>query len=73
MVIDKIGNVNNIIEPKKTRSASGSKETVKEDSIQISSEGKKAAELSDGLVRLSVGIEEVEDILNDLGHALEMV
>lgn len=39
----------------------------------VSSEGKKAAFITDGLVRLSVGIEEVEDILNDLGHALEMV
>lgn len=39
----------------------------------VSSEGKKAAFITDGLVRLSVGIEEVEDILNDLGQALEMV
>ena len=46
MVIDKIGNINNIIEPKKSRPAPGSKEVQKNDSVQISSEGKKAAELS---------------------------
>lgn len=46
MVIDKIGNINNIIEPKKNRPAGGSKEVKKNDSVQISSEGKKAAEVS---------------------------
>ncbi len=46
MVINKIGNVNNIVEPKKTKPASGAKETKKNDSIQISSEGKKAAEIA---------------------------
>ncbi len=46
MVIDKIGNINNIIEPKKTKSVSETKEINKNDTIQISSEGKKAAELS---------------------------
>ena len=39
----------------------------------VSAEGKKSAFITDGLVRFSVGIEEVEDILNDLKHALEMV
>ena len=46
MAIDKISNINNIIEPKKTKPAAGTKETTKNDSIQISSEGKKAAEIS---------------------------
>jgi len=46
MVIDKIGNINNIIEPKKTKPVSGAKEVKKNDSIQISSEGKKAAEIA---------------------------
>jgi negative regulator of flagellin synthesis FlgM len=44
MVIDKIGNINNIIEPKKTKSVSGSKEIKQSDSVQISSEAKSAAE-----------------------------
>ncbi|MBP7603980.1 MAG: flagellar biosynthesis anti-sigma factor FlgM [Spirochaetes bacterium] len=45
MVIDKIGNINNIVEPKGTKSVSRTKETPRSDSIQISSEGKKAAEI----------------------------
>jgi negative regulator of flagellin synthesis FlgM len=44
MVIDKIGNINNIIEPKKTKAVSGSKELKQSDSVQISSEAKNAAE-----------------------------
>ena len=46
MVIDKIGNINNIIEPKKSNPVTSAKETKKKDSIQISSEGKKAADTS---------------------------
>jgi negative regulator of flagellin synthesis FlgM len=46
MVIDKIGNINNIVEPKKTRATGKASEVSKNDSIQISSEGKKAAELA---------------------------
>ena len=38
----------------------------------VSAESKKAAFITDGLVRLSVGIEDVEDIMNDLKQALEM-
>lgn len=37
----------------------------------VSAEGKKAAFITDGLVRLSVGIEDVEDVINDLKHALD--
>jgi len=45
MVIDKIGNINNISEPKKTKSVSARNETKKtDDSIHISTEGKRAAE-----------------------------
>ena len=46
MVIDKIGNINNITETNKSKSVSGLKETKKNDSVQISSEAKKAAEMS---------------------------
>lgn len=46
MVIDKIGNINNIIETKKTRNNAPSRSVEKNDSVQISSEGKQAAEIS---------------------------
>ncbi|NLL27470.1 MAG: PLP-dependent transferase [Bacteroidales bacterium] len=39
----------------------------------VSAEGKKTAFITDGLVRFSVGIEDVEDLINDLKNALEMV
>lgn len=44
MVIDKIGNINNITEPKGAKGVSREKGINKSDSIQISSEGKTAAE-----------------------------
>ncbi|MDY6934221.1 MAG: flagellar biosynthesis anti-sigma factor FlgM [Spirochaetota bacterium] len=46
MVIDKIGNINNTIDSKNTKSISKGTETKKSDSIEISSEGKKAAEIA---------------------------
>lgn len=46
MVIDKIGNINNIVEPKKANPVTTSKQIKKNDSVQISSEGKQAAEVS---------------------------
>jgi negative regulator of flagellin synthesis FlgM len=46
MVIDKIGNINNIIEPKKSNPVASAKEPKKKDSVQISTEGKQAAEVS---------------------------
>ncbi len=46
MVIDKIGNINNIIEPKKSTPVKGAKEVKKNDSVHISSEAKSAAEVS---------------------------
>ena len=29
--------------------------------------------LTDGIVRLSVGVEDVEDLIGDLGHALDQI
>jgi negative regulator of flagellin synthesis FlgM len=46
MVIDKIGNINNISETKKSKPISGKKDIEKSDSIQISNEGKQAAEIA---------------------------
>ncbi len=46
MVIDKIGNINNIVEPKGAKATPRSRETGKTDQVEISSEGKKAAEFS---------------------------
>jgi flagellar biosynthesis anti-sigma factor FlgM len=61
MVIDKIGNINNIIEPKKSNPVSSAKETKKKDSIQISSEGKKAADTA----RIAQVVKESSDIRVD--------
>ncbi len=46
MVIDKIGNINNIVEPRKSRNVDHTRETRKDDSVQISSEGKIAADIA---------------------------
>jgi negative regulator of flagellin synthesis FlgM len=46
MVIDKIGNIKNIIEPKNSKSVEKTISTNKSDSVEISSEAKKAAEQS---------------------------
>ena len=46
MVIDKIGNINNISETRKSKQISEKKDAEKIDSIQISSEGKQAAEIA---------------------------
>jgi len=40
---------------------------------KMTAESKLAAGITDGLVRFSVGIEDVEDIIRDLDQALEMV
>jgi len=40
---------------------------------KLSKEAKEKAGISDGLVRISIGIEEVEDIIADLEQALEKV
>ena len=47
MVIDKIGNINNITETNKSKPASGPRETKKNDSVQISSEAKKVTPFID--------------------------
>ncbi|HPG34679.1 MAG TPA: PLP-dependent transferase, partial [Lentimicrobium sp.] len=39
----------------------------------VSHENKLAAGITDDLVRFSVGIEDVDDIINDLKHALETI
>lgn len=44
MVIEKIGNINNIAETRKSKPVSTKKEETRTDSVQISSEGKQAAE-----------------------------
>jgi O-succinylhomoserine sulfhydrylase len=36
-------------------------------------EGRAAIGLSDGVVRLSVGLEDAEDLIRDLGQALKQV
>ena len=40
---------------------------------KVSAEDKKKAGISDGLVRLAVGIEDVEDLITDLEQALAKV
>ncbi len=61
MVIDKIGNINNIIEPKKSNPVASAKETKKKDSIEISSEGMKAADAS----KVAQLVKETPDIRAD--------
>ena len=46
MVINKIGNINNIIEPQKSRNVRAKDKIEKNDSINISIEGKQAAEIA---------------------------
>ncbi len=46
MVIDKIGNIKNIVEPKSTKLVGKTRSTGKSDSVEISSEAKQAAEQS---------------------------
>ena len=40
---------------------------------KLSKEARETAGISDGLVRLAIGIEDVEDIIADLDHALSLV
>ncbi|OHD71529.1 MAG: flagellar biosynthesis anti-sigma factor FlgM [Spirochaetes bacterium RBG_16_49_21] len=61
MAIDKIGNINNIIEPKKSNPVTTAKETKKKDSVQISSEGKMAAQVA----KLTQTVRETPDIRVD--------
>jgi negative regulator of flagellin synthesis FlgM len=47
MVIDKIDNINNIVDPKRTKSVSKNSVLKKTDSLEISSEGKQAAKIAE--------------------------
>jgi negative regulator of flagellin synthesis FlgM len=67
MVIDKIGNINNIVEPKNTKSVSRAKEAGKADSIEISSEAKKASEIA----RYTQIVKETPDIRTDRVKAIK--
>ena len=40
---------------------------------KMSREEREHAGISDGLVRVSVGVEDIEDLLEDFGRALEVV
>lgn len=66
MVIDKIGNINNIPEPKKSGKLSGSKESSRNDSILISTEGKQAAETSRFAALVKSSPDTRADIVKDI-------
>jgi cystathionine beta-lyase/cystathionine gamma-synthase len=40
---------------------------------KLSKDAREKAGITDGLVRLSVGIEDVEDIINDLEQAMDKI
>lgn len=67
MVIDKIGNINNIIDTKNTKLVSKENKVNKNDSLQISSEGKKAAEIA----RFTQIVKEIPDIRVDKVKAIK--
>ncbi len=58
MVIDKIGNINNIVDTKSSKAVSKNKSVDKGDSIQISSEAKNAAEQA----KISQVVKETPDV-----------
>ncbi len=67
MVIDKIGNISNIAETKKSKPAPASRGTGKNDSVQISSEARKAAEMS----RYLQTVRETPDVRTDRINAIK--
>lgn len=67
MVIDKIGNINNIIDSKSTKPVSKENKVNKNDSLQISSEGKKAAEVA----KYTQIVREIPDIRVDKVNAIK--
>jgi negative regulator of flagellin synthesis FlgM len=67
MVIDKIGNIKNIIEPKGTKPASKTKNIKKSDKVEISSEAKKAAESA----QLTQMVKETPDIRREKVEAIK--
>ncbi len=66
MMIDKIDNINNIVDPKKTKSVSKNNDVKKTDSLEISSEGKKAAKIAEYIQAVKetpdIRIEKVNEI-----------
>lgn len=46
MVIDKIGNINNIVETNRSKNVSRTRDVSRNDKVEISSEAKQAAEVS---------------------------
>jgi negative regulator of flagellin synthesis FlgM len=67
MVIDKIGNIKNIIEPKGTKPTSKAKNVKKSDKVEISSEAKKAAESA----QLTQMVKESPDIRREKVEAIK--
>ena len=67
MVIDKIENINNIVETKRTKSVSKSNELKKTDSLEISSEGKQAAKIAE----YTQIVKDVPDIRIDKVNAIK--
>ncbi|HNR87228.1 MAG TPA: flagellar biosynthesis anti-sigma factor FlgM [Spirochaetota bacterium] len=67
MVIDKIGNINNIIETKSAKTVSKAKSPKKSDMVEISSEGKKAQETA----QLGQIIRETPDIRREKVEAIK--
>lgn len=67
MVIDKIGNINNVIETKNAKAVSKAKSAKKSDMVQISSEGKKAQEAA----QINQLIKETPDIRREKVEAIK--
>jgi negative regulator of flagellin synthesis FlgM len=67
MVIDKIDNINNIVDPKRTKSVSKNNELKKTDSLEISSEGKQAAKIAE----YTQIVKDVPDIRVDKVNAIK--
>jgi negative regulator of flagellin synthesis FlgM len=67
MVIDKIDNINNIVDPKRTKSVSKNSELKKTDSLEISSEGKQAAKIAE----YTQIVKDVPDIRVDKVNAIK--
>ena len=68
MVIEKIGNINNIAEPKKNKPVSDKKEGIRSDFIEISNEGKLAAENA----KNAQMIREIPDVRTDRVKDIKM-
>jgi cystathionine beta-lyase/cystathionine gamma-synthase len=40
---------------------------------KLTKEMRETAGITDGLVRMAIGIEDIDDIIGDLSHALDMI